>query len=145
MHTNDPNNISELLHSIVSQEADLIHNRLRALGVNTQQARLLRFVSQHPGTIQKDVARYLNRQNATVTNMLKTMAAQGYLSRRIPVDNERQKQIFLEPRGQALIVAINRIFADLETQVKTALPTDQTTQLITNLTAIQTTLAALDK
>lgn len=143
MKSNDPNSITDRLHHLVAREMELVHDRFRNLGLNNQQARLLKYVSEHPGTIQKDVAQYLNRQNATVTNMLKVLEKQGYVSRRIPDDNERQKQLYLEAKGEELIASINAVFAALETEVRDALPENERESLVRNLNRIQSRLDKL--
>ncbi|KRM12851.1 MarR family transcriptional regulator [Paucilactobacillus suebicus] len=140
MKTDDPDNISELLHEIVMRENEFIHSRLSDVGLNVQQARLLKYVDEHPGTIQKNVASFLNRQNATVTNMLKSLTSQDYLVRKIPADNERQKQLFLKPKGHAVIKTINQIFAELETTVKSAVDEDRKTILTDSLGKIKNKL-----
>lgn len=137
MHQSNPNNITEILHSIVDYQANQIHHKLRDLGLNTQQARLLRYINEHPGAIQKDVAKYLNRQNATITNMLKNMAAQKYIVRKIPDDNERQKKIYLLPKGEKVINSIDHIFTDIETQANSVIPDDEKFTFTKQLMAIR--------
>ena len=69
METNNPNNISEHLHLAEVAKERFVYGKLQQLGLNIQQARLIKYIADHPGTIQKDVAIYLNRQTATMTNM----------------------------------------------------------------------------
>ncbi|ANZ61414.1 hypothetical protein AYR62_08995 [Secundilactobacillus paracollinoides] len=143
MKSTDNYNIADRLHNLVARETEVVHGRLRNLGLNNQQARLLKYVSEHPGTIQKDVAQFLNRQNATVTNMLKSLERQGYISRKIPDDNERQKQLYLEPKGEELITSINQVFEELEAQVVDAVPEKELAGLTKNLDRIRDRLDAL--
>lgn len=53
MKSNDPNSITDRLHHLVAREMELVHDRFRNLGLNNQQARLLKYVSEHPGTDSK--------------------------------------------------------------------------------------------
>lgn len=133
METNNPNNISEYLHLAEVAQEKFVYAELQKLGLNIQQARLIKYIAYHPGTIQKDVATYLNRQTATMTNMLKTMEKKGYLSRKIPVDNERQKQIFIEPKGEKLVKSINEVFTALDQEVKQLIPQAEQADFIKNL------------
>ena len=133
METNNPNNISEHLHLAEIAQEKFVHGKLQQLGLNIHQARLIKYIADHPGTIQKDVATYLNRQTATMTNMLKGMEKKGYLSRRIPTDNERQKQIFIEPKGEKLVESIKEIFASLEQKVTQLIPQAEQADFIKNL------------
>ena len=125
MYLNESDSFSDLLHRVYDASASYIHDHLLELNLNEQQARLLKYVGDHPGTLQKDLANYLNRQSATVTNMLKTMEQRGYLEREIPEDNERQKRIFLLPKGEKIVAQVATIFAGLEEQIESAVPVRQ--------------------
>ncbi|WP_203626398.1 MarR family winged helix-turn-helix transcriptional regulator [Lacticaseibacillus mingshuiensis] len=140
MKTNDPQNLSDRLHETVVAEASLIHEQLKALHLNVQQARLLQFVAAHPGCLQKEAAHYLGRQDATVTNMLKSLVQAGYLRREVPAENERVKQLYIAPAGQKLIDQITTIFSDLEDKVRAAVPADERKALARNLDRIKAAL-----
>lgn len=64
MRSNDSSSIADRLHSLVSREIELVNVRLKEIELNNQQARLIKFIGEHPNTIQKTVAQFLNRQNA---------------------------------------------------------------------------------
>ena len=140
MESNDSSSIADRLHSLVSREIELVNVRLKKIELNNQQARLIKFIGEHPNTIQKTVAQFLNRQNATVTNMLKSLEKQGYITRTIPDTNERQKQLNLTVKGSETLVAIDRVFNELEDTVKLAVPEDERTGLVTNLNHIKLAL-----
>ena len=61
------------------------------------------------------------------------MEKKGYISRKIPTDNERQKQIFIEPKGEKLVESINEIFTSLEQEVKKLIPQAEQADFIKNL------------
>lgn len=136
MHINGSINLSEQFHALSNAETGYIHAHLHDLHLNNSQARLLKHIADHPGALQKDAAAYLNRQNATVTNMLKGLETRGLIERKIPRDNERQKQLYLRPAGVELVKAIRAIFTALEQQIEAAVPTADQPQLIAQLQAI---------
>ena len=138
MTPTDPNSITELIHQVAMEETNLINQQLKSLGLNNQQARLLKYVSEHPGSIQKDVAAFLGRQTATLTNMLKPLTQQGYISRKIPDDNERQKQLFIEPKGTQALTLINEIFNNLEAMTKSVISQDEQAAFINTLKQLVT-------
>lgn len=142
MYFNENNGLSDLLHRAVDAETTYINNHLRTLNLNAQQARLLKYIGDHPGTLQKDLATYLNRQSATVTNMLKTMEQRGYIEREIPEYNERQKRLFLLPAGTELVARVATIFTALEKTVSAAVPVRQQALLIEQLQRITAAVAA---
>lgn len=136
MHINGTKNLSEQFHELTNAETGYIHARLHDLHLNNSQARLLKYIADHPGALQKEAAAYLNRQNATVTNMLKGLEARGYIERKIPKENERQKQLYLLPAGTALVKSIRHIFTGLEQQIEHAVPLADQLQLSRQLQAI---------
>jgi len=140
MESYDSSNIADRLHSLVSLEIELVNVRLKEIELNSQQARLIKFIGENPNTIQKTVAQFLNRQNATITNMLKSLEKRGYITRTIPDTNERQKQLNLTVKGNETLVDINRVFNELESTIKLAVPEDQRTGLVTNLNHIKLAL-----
>ncbi|MFC6253645.1 MarR family winged helix-turn-helix transcriptional regulator [Secundilactobacillus hailunensis] len=140
MESYDSSSIADRLHSLVSLEIELVNVRLKEIELNSQQARLIKFIGENPNTIQKTVAQFLNRQNATITNMLKSLEKRGYITRTIPDTNERQKQLNLTAKGNETLVDINRVFNELESTIKLAVPEDQRTGLVTNLNHIKLAL-----
>ncbi|KRN25635.1 MarR family winged helix-turn-helix transcriptional regulator [Lacticaseibacillus camelliae] len=143
MHITGSKNLSEQFHALTNAETSYIHAHLRDLHLNNSQARLLKYIADHPGALQKDAAAYLNRQNATVTNMLKGLEAHGYIERKIPRENERQKKLYLLPAGAELVKAIRGIFTNLEEQIEAAVPKAEQAQLISQLQAITQTITRI--
>ncbi|MCG6979466.1 MarR family transcriptional regulator, partial [Lactococcus lactis] len=66
--------------------------------------------NQDKGLIQKDLAEVFNRRGASITSMLQGLEKKGYIERRIPKENERQKNIYILPKGLKIINQINQIF-----------------------------------
>ncbi|WP_321388282.1 MarR family transcriptional regulator [uncultured Enterococcus sp.] len=88
--------------------------RLKKIGLNVQQARTLNYIFANPGTIQKGLAAYLGKQDATITNLLKSLEKKQLILRKIPDDNERQKQLYLTEKGSATVEKIQALFSELE-------------------------------
>jgi MarR family transcriptional repressor of mepA len=115
------NNISEQIHLLNILQQAYIHDHLRKIGLNEIQARTINYVFTYPGNIQKDLAQYLGKQNATVTNILKLLEKKNYIKREIPDRNERQKKLYVTADGEALIALIQKIFLDLENVILSSL------------------------
>lgn len=109
--------LSEQIHYLSILQQEYIGERFKQMDLHVVQARAINYISIYPGTIQKDLAAYLGKQNATVTNILKIMEKQDYIRRVIPDDNERQKKLYLTEKGTAAAVLIQKIFSDLDEQV----------------------------
>ncbi|KRM77580.1 MarR family winged helix-turn-helix transcriptional regulator [Secundilactobacillus collinoides] len=119
----DKNNHSAaaLIHQINSRETAYINGQFRALSLNSEQGRVIAYVARHPQCKQRDVAHYLNRQEASVTNLVKGLVKRNLLSREVPVENERTKLLSLTAEGQELVVKIDAAFNRLQAFVDNSL------------------------
>ncbi|WP_245186917.1 MarR family winged helix-turn-helix transcriptional regulator [Enterococcus larvae] len=108
------NSLSEQLYSINNLQQEYIQHRLKRIDLNTQQARTLNYIFSNSGTIQKELAIYLGKQDATITNLLKTLEKKHYITREIPENNERQKKLYLTDKGITAVQEIQAIFIELE-------------------------------
>lgn len=110
---------SNLFQSIgfkVKRKAD---ESINELGLNAQQGRVIGYISEHQeeGLIQKDLAERFDRRDATITSMLKGLEKNGYIERKIQADNERQKNLYVLPKGKQLIEDFERIFGHVEEEI----------------------------
>ncbi|WP_372009566.1 MarR family winged helix-turn-helix transcriptional regulator [Paenibacillus chitinolyticus] len=72
--------------------------------MNSQQGKLIAFIHEHQeqGLIQKDLSERFHVRGASITSMLQGLEKKGYIERKIPAHNERQKNIYVLPKGLAL-------------------------------------------
>lgn len=115
------NNISEQIYQLSILQQTFVHEQLKKLGLNEMQARTIYYVFTYPGAIQKDLAQYLGKQDATITNILKLLEKSNYIKREIPADNERQKKLYLTENGEKSVELIQKIFQDLEYAMSSSL------------------------
>ncbi|MBS6043293.1 MAG: winged helix-turn-helix transcriptional regulator [Clostridium baratii] len=123
-----PNTTFSTLFQIISiklkREAD---KRIGELGLNSQQGRVIGYIYDHQdeGIIQKDLADVFHKRGATITSMLKGLERNEYIERRIPSDNERQKNLYVLPKGEKLINDFNEVFSDLENKITSCLTEEE--------------------
>ncbi|MBO0450078.1 winged helix-turn-helix transcriptional regulator [Enterococcus sp. MJM12] len=131
--------ISEKIYQISNLQQNFVAQSLKYLELNPIQARSLNYIAQHPGTIQKNLAGYLEKPNATVTNILKSLEKADFIKRKIPVENERQKQLFLTAAGERVIGEVEQIFAQLNALVElelTAKEIDSLNQVLPKVASV---------
>ncbi|MHA7966475.1 MarR family winged helix-turn-helix transcriptional regulator [Paenibacillus sp. CAU 1782] len=123
----------------VKRKAD---ESINELGLNAQQGRMISYINEHQdeGLIQKNVANYFNRRDATITSMLKGLEKNGYIQRKIQSDNERQKNLYVLPKGQELIQDFERVFAQVEQEIVSALTPEEQQTLLKLLTKVNQNL-----
>lgn len=105
--------------------------------VTPQQAVVLQLIDERPGLIQRDIVDVMQRRAATVSAFLKKLETAGYIVRRVPTDNTRNKQLYLTVSGQRVVAAFDRARADVYQQLTVELNTAQQRELLTLLTTAQ--------
>ena len=112
-----PKDFAEQIYVVAHMGEQYIINGIRNLGLNVDQATLIKFVGANPGSRQKEICTALNRQAATVSNMIKRLEEKNLIIRRTDPNNSREKQVFLLPEGTAMINDILQVAQDLEVLV----------------------------
>jgi MarR family transcriptional repressor of mepA len=115
--------VSNLMRSIMNKSRESMEQRVKDMDISQQQGRMIAYIAQNEdkGLIQKDLAEAFQRRGASITNMLQGLEKKGYIERRIPKDNERQKNIYALPKGKDLVEKINEAFYEAEQDLVHAL------------------------
>ncbi|EPH59500.1 MULTISPECIES: MarR family winged helix-turn-helix transcriptional regulator [Enterococcus] len=116
--------------------------RIKDLDISQQQGRMIAYIAQNEdkGLIQKDLAQVFQRRDASITSMLQGLEKKGYIERRIPKNNERQKNIYVLPKGKALIDQTNEAFYAAEKELVQALNAEEVEELTRLLRKIDQSL-----
>ena len=75
-----------------------------------QQGRTLMYIQEHPGMIQRELADNFHLRNASVTNMLKNLARDGYIQRKQDEKSARIKRIYLTHLGEKQVIEMKKSF-----------------------------------
>nr|WP_272509881.1 MarR family transcriptional regulator [Paenibacillus chitinolyticus] len=112
------------------------------MGLNSQQGKLIAFIHEHQeqGLIQKDLSERFHVRGASITSMLQGLEKKGYIERKIPAHNERQKNIYVLPKGLALINDFKLSFQRVEEKIVQNLNEDDQQVLQQLLTKINQNL-----
>lgn len=111
-------------------ERILVDRELVPYNLRMNHARVLHYIDQHPGCLQKDVAEYLNYQPASLTNLINFLEHRSMLERRSDPHNGRQKNLYLLPQGKEITKKTDRIFDHLNELIGDVDP--QLTKLLVN-------------
>lgn len=133
---------SNLFQSIGMKIKRKSDDSINELGLNAQQGRMIGYISEHQdkGLIQKQVAEHFDRRDATITSMLKGLEKNGYIQRKIPSDNERQKNLYVLPKGNELIQDFARIFDQVENSIVDSLTAEEKQTLLKLLAKVNQNL-----
>ena len=78
------------------------------------QLHLLRYVYDHPGCTQKDMAEHFAVSKAAVTKTVRRMIANGLLERKINGQDERKYEVYCTEKGARIHHQGDQIFRDVE-------------------------------
>ncbi|MFB5674052.1 MarR family winged helix-turn-helix transcriptional regulator [Paenibacillus terreus] len=92
---------------------------IKELGLNAHQGKVISYIheNQDKALIQKDLADRFHLRGASITSMLQGLEKKGFIERKIPANNERQKNIYVLPKGIELIEAFNESFQKVEDDI----------------------------
>ncbi len=133
---------SNLIRSISQKSMVASNQEMKDLKINQQQARVIAYIAenQDKGLIQKDLAEVFHRRGASITSMLQGLERNGYIERRIPKDNERQKNLYILPKGLSIVQQINQIFDRSESNLISSLTENERVELLRILEKIDQNL-----
>ncbi|WP_433945119.1 MarR family winged helix-turn-helix transcriptional regulator [Paenibacillus sp. SN-8-1] len=92
---------------------------IKELGLNAQQGKVIEYIYQNQDNhiIQKDIADRFHLRGASITSMLQGLEQKGFIERKIPPNNERQKNIYALPKAIELIEDFQDSFQKVEEEI----------------------------
>jgi MarR family transcriptional regulator, organic hydroperoxide resistance regulator len=133
------------LAQLVSRVCRLSGERLRVIiegiGLHKGQAFILFQLLKRPGMAQNEIAHGLNVSPATVTNSLKRLERDGWITRQREPKDQRIMHVYLTAKAKALHESIRGSFDALDTELKAVLTDKEEQELSRLLIKIHTRLA----
>lgn len=86
----------------------------RERDLSRQQSFALGFLTQNPGSIQRDIAAITRTTPASVSSLLQGLEARGLVERRSENGNERSKRVYATQAGSDLIAGFDEAMEALE-------------------------------
>lgn len=88
--------LGQLIHTLMNQE-------LAPFDLRFNHARVLHYISEHPGCTQKEIGEYLVYQPASLTNLIKLLEKKQMIERRRNPNNNREKNLYLLDKGKRIV------------------------------------------
>ncbi|WP_086313319.1 hypothetical protein A5821_000812 [Enterococcus sp. 7F3_DIV0205] len=130
--------LAEKIYQISILQQNYVLQRFKELQLNSLQARSISYIFHHQGSMQRELAEYLGKKQATVTNILKGLEKRNVVYRKIPKNNERQKNIFLTTDGEQVAHQVSLIFKELDEKICNGLTQEEQDMFQLNLTKVET-------
>lgn len=110
---------------------------LRPHGMTLAVMRPMAYLRMLPkGATQRDLAHTMNIDCSALVRVLDLLEKQGLITRKPDAQDRRAKRLFLTEAGQEQCRLFHQIAADLERDIKQALPPAQTDALIHSLSTL---------
>lgn len=92
---------------------------IKEQGLNAQQGKVIDYIYQNQNNhiIQKNLADRFQLRGASITTMLQGLEQKGFIERKIPANNERQKNIYVLPKAIELIEEFQDSFRKVEEEI----------------------------
>lgn len=100
------------------------------------QPKILDFLSENDGCIQREIATHCCREAATMTSILGVMEKSGLIERRPNPKDRRILNVFLTPKGKAIQKNIGKVFEQLDKECLEGFSEEEYTQLMSYLDRI---------
>ncbi len=88
------------LYSAFHAQKNKLRPRMAAIGLSTGQPKILRYLSQREGCMQKDIAEALDIEPATISQILSNMERSGLIQRSEPAERRRAESVSITDKGK---------------------------------------------
>lgn len=115
-----------------------IFSALKNEGLTSGQPKVLEYLSEHNGAMQKDIAAACRIEPATMTSLLCGMEKKGLITRSAP--DRRSLSVYLTDKGKALVPLIEQEFARIESVATNGFSDDEREMLVSLLSRLRENL-----
>lgn len=115
-----------------------IFSALKNEGLTSGQPKVLEYLAEHDGAMQKDIAAACRIEPATMTSLLCGMEKKGLITRSAP--DRRSLSVYLTEKGKALVPLIEQEFARIESVATNGFSDDERELLISLLSRMRENL-----
>lgn len=116
-----------------------IFSALKKEGLTSGQPKVLEYLSEHDGAMQKDIAAACRIEPATMTSLLCGMEKKGLITRCAP--DRRSLCVYLTDKGKAVVPLIEEEFAEIEDKATSGFSDDERETLISLLSRLRENLS----
>lgn len=131
------------LHHLLMTNHTAFHKRifsaLKKEGLTSGQPKVLEYLSEHDGAMQKDIAAACRIEPATMTSLLCGMEKKGLITRSAP--DRRSLCVYLTDKGKAVVPLIEEEFAKIEAKATSGFSDDEREVLISLLSRLRENLS----
>ncbi len=94
--------------------AKKVFEQLADREISSGQPKILEYLYEHDGSVQKEIALACRIEQATVTSLLSRMEKKGIIERKMQNDNRRYLYVYLTEKGKEEAGCVKKAFDILE-------------------------------
>ncbi len=106
-----------------------LFNNIKELNLTSGQPKVLDYLGQNDGAIQKDIAQGCHIEPASLSTILNGMEKNGLITRNMDKQNRRNINIFMTEKGKAIYKQIAQQFTFIVNKALTDFSKEETEQL----------------
>ena len=126
----------ELMRRITTAQTRAGERWIHERDISLEQGFILGYLRDNPGSIQRDVARELQRGEANVSSMLQKLERRLLVERRLEKGNDRIKRVYATAAGLALIDGLDAVMAAVDEDILAPITRSERAALIVLLDKI---------
>lgn len=114
METNKYVDFVDVWNQIEGASSDFFYAKLMEIGLHRGQPKMLRFLGEHDGCRQKEIADHFFLRAASVSGVLATLEKQGLITRKMNPKSRRETLVYLTDAGKEKLVQVERFYKEID-------------------------------
>lgn len=138
--------MNDTLHYLLMADHALLQKiffaNIRDSGLSLGQPKVLDFLKDHDGAVQKDIAKGCHIEPASLSTILTGMEKSGLITRETNENNRRNLYIYMTDKGKAICEQVTEHFSQIEKKALSGFTEEEIENILTYLTKIHKNLEA---
>ena len=138
--------MNDTLHYLLMADHALLQKilfaNIRDSGLSLGQPKVLDFLKDHDGAVQKDIAKGCHIEPASLSTILTGMEKSGLITRETNENNRRNLYIYMTDKGKAICEQVTEHFSQIQKKALSGFTEEEIENILTYLTKIHKNLEA---
>lgn len=115
-----------------------LFTKLKGTDLTLGQPKILEYLKEHDGAVQKEIASACHIEPASLTSILSGMEKKGLILREMRDDNRRYLYVYMTEKGREAMRAVDTVFQEIELDALEGFSEEEKEKLLLFLTRIHT-------
>lgn len=132
------------LHYLLMANHAMLQKRLfadiKVLGLSIGQPKVLDFLKENDGAVQKEIAKGCHIEPASLSTILTGMEKKGLITRKMYENNRRNLNVYMTDKGKAICEHVTQNFLNIEKKALSGFTDSEIEDFLAYLTKIHNNL-----